>query len=138
MDSLVRLSLRIASPLLRITLGVVVLWIGGLKFVDPAPVVGLLEASFSFLASPAVVYALGVAEVTAAVLLFAGIGVRYVALVLLGLFTGTLATFLIAPQVSYGEDGFPYLSLAGEFLVKDLVLFASAVVLLAGAETEAV
>ena len=43
----------------------------------------------------------------------------------LGLFVGTLAIFLIAPMVTYGGNGFPLLSLAGEFLLKDLVLFAA-------------
>ena len=46
---------------------------------------------------------------------------------LLGLFAGTLVIFLIAPMVTYGEAGFPLLSLAGEFLLKDLVLFSASV-----------
>lgn len=46
------------------------------------------------------------------------------------LFAGTLLIFLIAPAVSYGEAGFPMLSPAGEFLLKDLVLMAAAVTLI--------
>jgi uncharacterized membrane protein YkgB len=105
-------------------------WIGALKFVDPSPVVGLLDASLSFLAFPAFVYVLGVVEVICAMFLFSGIGLRYVGVVLIGLFAGTLLIFLIAPVVSYGEAGFPLLSLAGEFLLKDLVLMAAAVTLI--------
>jgi uncharacterized membrane protein YkgB len=115
---------------LRVALGIVVLWIGALKFVDPSPVVGLLDASLSFLGFPAFVYVLGVVEVICASLLLGGIGLRYVCVVLVGLFAGTLLIFLIAPAVSYGEAGFPLLSLAGEFLVKDLVLMAAAVTLI--------
>jgi uncharacterized membrane protein YkgB len=111
--------------MLRIALGIVCLWIGALKFVDPSPVVGLLGASFSFLAFPAVVYVLGAVEVVLALVLFANIRVDLAGLALMGLFTGTIIIFVIAPKVAYGEAGFPLLSLAGEFLIKDLVLFAA-------------
>lgn len=131
MKNLLAISTQNASLLLRISLGVVLLWIGALKFVAPAPVVGLLDASFSFLASNAVVYVLGVFEILAALALFARIGIRYVGLLLMGLFTGTLAVFLIAPSVSYGDLGFPVLTLAGEFLLKDLVLLAATMTLVA-------
>jgi uncharacterized membrane protein YkgB len=73
------------------------------------------------------VYLVGALEVIAALLLFAGIGVRYVGLLVLALFAGTLTIFLIAPAVT----GFPVLTLAGQFLLKDLVLFAATVMLIA-------
>lgn len=131
MEPLFEMARRFARPLLRISLGVILLWIGALKFVDPSPVTSLLEASLPFLAFDAVVYVLGVVELLCALALFANFATRYVAAVLLGLFAGTLLIFLIAPSVSYGEGGFPYLSLAGEFLLKDLVLFAAALALMA-------
>ncbi len=123
----VELAGRWGTTLLRVALGIVLLWIGALKFVDPSPVVDLLDASLSLLAFPAFVYVLGVVELICAILLFGGIGLRFVGIVLVGLFAGTLLIFLIAPAVSYGEGGFPLLSLAGEFLLKDLVLMAAAV-----------
>ena len=129
MQSLFSLAERCSAPLLRLSLGAVLGWIGSLKFVDPTPVVGLLQASFSFLAYPEFVYALGAAEVAAAALLFLGVAQRWVGLLCMGLFSGTLAIFVIAPAVSYGEAGFPNLSLAGEFLLKDLVLFAASLAL---------
>lgn len=129
MDPLFALSRRLALPALRTSLAIVLLWIGALKFVDPAPVVGLLQASFSFLAAPSVVYALGVLEVVAAGLLLLGLAQPLVGLLCMGLFSGTLAIFVIAPAVSYGDAGFPNLSLAGEFLLKDLVLFAASLAL---------
>jgi len=129
MDGLFNLTQKISLLVLRISMGIVLFWIGALKFVDPSPVVGLLQASFPFLAFNAFVYFLGAVEVIAALLLFAGIGTRYVGFVLLGLFAGTLTIFVIAPKVTYGS-GFPYLSLPGEFLLKDLVLFAASVALI--------
>ena len=136
MESLFALTRSIAPKFLRYSMGLILLWIGGLKFVDPSPVVGLLQASFSFLATNQVVYLLGLVEVVLAIMLFAGIGVRYAGLAVIGLFVGTVAIFVIAPMVTYGERGFPFLSLPGEFLLKDLGLMAAATALVA-LETEA-
>ena len=114
---------RIAGPFLRISLALILAWIGALKFVDPSPVVGLLQASLPFLAFNAFVYLLGTIEIVVAILLITGIALPYAGLVTVGLFAGTLTIFAIAPAVT----GFPVLSLAGQFLLKDLGLMAAAV-----------
>ncbi len=131
MNGLFRLVERIAGPLLRISLGLILLWIGVLKFADPSPVVGLLHASLPFLAFKGFVYALGALEIAASILLFTGIAARYVGLLVLIVFGGTLTIFVIAPSITYGPQGFPYLSLVGQFLLKDFVLAAAAVALVA-------
>ncbi len=131
MDSVFVLAQRSSGLLLRFSLGLVLLWIAALKFADPSPVRGLLAASLPFLASNAFVYAVGALEITAAVLLFAGLWVRYVGLGVLVLFGGTLTIFLVAPMVSYGQHGFPFLTLLGQFLLKDAVLAAAAINLVA-------
>jgi len=113
-DFLFHLSQRIGEPLLRFTMGLVLLWIAGLKFVDPAPGRGMLEASLPLFAFNGFVYTLGVLEIVAALLLFAGLWVRYVGLALLLLFGGTLTIFLVAPAITYGPHNFPILSLAGQ------------------------
>jgi uncharacterized membrane protein YkgB len=130
---LFRLVERVAEPFLRISLGVILLWIGLLKFHDPTPIVGLIQASFLFraLGFSGFVYALGVLEIIGALLLFLNVGVRYVGLFVALLFVGTLGVFLTAPMVTYGAAGFPFLSLAGQFLLKDLALMAGALVLVA-------
>src|SRR6266496_6287083 len=127
MERLYTVTQRLAAPFLRISLGIILLWIGALKFADPTPVVGLLQASLPFLASSAFVYLFGVLEVVSALALFSNIGVRYVGLLILVLFAGTLTIFLIAP----GVTGFPFLTLAGQFLLKDVVLFAATVTVIA-------
>ena len=114
---------RVAPFFLRYSFALILLWIGALKFADPSPVRGLLAASLPFLAFNAFVYVLGVLEISAAILLFAGVWVRYVGLLCLVLFAGTLTIFVIAP----GVTGFPLLTLAGQFLLKDVVLAAAAV-----------
>ena len=123
MDELFNLVERIAGPLLRISLGLILLWIGALKFADPSPVVGLLHASLPFLAANAFVYGVGVLEITASILLFAGIATRYVGLLVLILFAGTLTIFAVAPAVTYGSNG--------QFLLKDFALAAAAIAMVA-------
>ncbi|GLV56009.1 hypothetical protein KDH_28530 [Dictyobacter sp. S3.2.2.5] len=113
---------RIAPYFLRFSLALVLLWIGALKFVDPTPIRMLLHASLPFLAFNSFVYVLGALEIIAAFLLFAGVWLRYVGLLCLILFAGTLFIFLTTP----GVTGFPALNLAGQFLLKDVVLAAAA------------
>jgi uncharacterized membrane protein YkgB len=123
MNTIFRFIERIAPFFLRYSLVLILLWIGALKFVDPSPVRMLLSASLSFLAFNAFVYVLGALEIVAALLLLAGVWVRYIGLLCLVLFVGTLTIFLTAPAVT----GFPLLTLAGQFLLKDVVLAAAAV-----------
>lgn len=74
---------------------------------------------------------LGVLEVATALALFAGFAVRYVGLFMLVLWAGTLAIFLIIAVAAPAETGFPFLNMAGQFLLKDLVLFAAAIMVIA-------
>jgi len=120
---LVSIARRINGPFLRISLAIILAWIGALKFVDPSPVVGLLQASLPFLAFNAFVYLLGAVEIVVAILLISGIAQAYAGLITVALFLGTLTIFVIAPTVT----NFPTLSLAGQFLLKDLGLMAAAV-----------
>src|ERR671929_1883996 len=89
---------RIAGPFLRISLAIILAWIGALKFADPSPVVSLLQASLPFLAFNAFVYVLGAIEIVVAILLVTGIFQAYAGLVTVGLFLGTLTIFVIAPS----------------------------------------
>ncbi len=56
-----------------------------------------------------------------------GLVLRYVALLSLVLFAGTLTIFVIAPGVA----GFPLLTLMGQFLLKDVVLACAAITVMA-------
>jgi uncharacterized membrane protein YkgB len=114
---------RINGPFLRFSLAIILAWIGALKFVDPSPVVGLLQASLPFLAFNAFVYLLGSIEIVVAILLITGTAQAYTGIITVGLFLGTLTIFVTAPSVT----NFPTLSLAGQFLLKDLGLMAAAV-----------
>src|SRR5438105_15453423 len=127
MKTLFSFTERLAGPLLRICLGLVLLWIGSLHLYNPQSIVVLLSMSLPFLAYSAFVYVLGALEVIAGVLLIAGLWVRYVGLLTLVLFSGTLTIFVIAP----GMTGFPVLNLTGQFLLKDIVLASAAITVVA-------
>lgn len=130
MDQIIDLSKKLSRPALRISLGIVLLWIGALKFADPTPVVGLLDASLPFLASTGFVYFMGVLEVAVGALFVINKALIYAALFSVGLFVGTIFIFVIAPAVAYGDAGFPLLTLAGEFLLKDIVLLAASLTII--------
>ena len=85
MKTLFSFAERLAGPLLRLSLGLVLLWIGAIHLATPQPVVRLLSLSLPFLAERAFVYVLGALEVLAGILLLAGLWVRYAALLSLGL-----------------------------------------------------
>ena len=127
MKTVFRFAEHLAGPLLRLSLGLVLLWIGAIHLATPQPVVRLLSLSLPFLAESAFVYVLGALEVLAGFLLIAGLWVRYTALLCLVLFAGTLTIFVIAPAVT----GFPLLTLMGQFLLKDVVLASAAITLMA-------
>src|SRR5260370_42701363 len=100
MKTLFNFAERLAGPLLRISLGLVLLWIGSLHLQNPQSIVVLLSLSLPFLAYSAFVYVLGALEVIAGIMLIAGLWVRYVGLLTLVLFAGTLTIFVIAPGVT--------------------------------------
>jgi uncharacterized membrane protein YkgB len=126
-SQLIGIARRINGPFLRISLAIILAWIGALKFVDPSPVVGLLQTSLPLLAFAGFVYLLGAVEIVVALLLITGIAQAYAGLITIGLFLGTLTIFVIAPSVT----NVPTLSLAGQFLLKDLGLMAAAVQVIA-------
>ncbi|GHO88101.1 DUF417 family protein [Dictyobacter formicarum] len=121
----------IAPPLLRVTLGIVFLWLGITKFFDPSPVRGALEGSYAFLASDTIVYILGGLEILTALLLFIGIGLRFVGVLILLFFVGTLSIFFIESASMYSDVGFPALNITGEFFIKDVSLAGVALMIIA-------
>src|SRR5258708_19797427 len=97
MKTLFSFAERLAGPLLRISLGLVLLWIGAIHLAIPQPVVRLLSLSLPFLAFSAFVYVLGALEVIAAILLFPGLWSPYAPLPSPLLFPPSLPLSPISP-----------------------------------------
>ena len=119
---------RWGVPTLRISLAVVFIWFGALKVFGVSPVVDLVASTVYWVDPDWFVPALGVVEVLIGVGLAARLGLRLVLLVLALQMLGTFLVFALLPEVTF-QDGNPLqLTIEGEFVLKNLVLLASAMV----------
>jgi putative oxidoreductase len=118
-------------PLLRISLGIVFVWFGGLKVADVTPVGDLVAGTVPFLDRTWFVPALGLAEVVMGLALIVGRWLTVVCVVLVAHLCGTFLLLVMQPELAF-QDGNPLLlTTIGEFVVKNVVLIASALVLAA-------
>jgi uncharacterized membrane protein YkgB len=107
----------------------VYLWFGALKLFDVSPVVDVIRDAYPFFVSMPLMYRLlAIVEVA----LGAGILIpRFARLsafgMLIHLFFATFGV-LLSPQAFLG--GFPFLSIVGEFVVKNVVLIAALLLIL--------
>jgi uncharacterized membrane protein YphA (DoxX/SURF4 family) len=120
---------RIGVPLLRISLGVVFLWFGLLKIFDVSPVSGLVAKTIYWFEPDVVVPALGAFEVFVGACLIVGRLMRIALPLLVLQMAGTFLVLVLLPSVAF-RDGNPFLlTVEGEFVVKNLVLLSSALVI---------
>lgn len=114
--------------LLKISIAIVFLWFGLLKFLGVSPVVDIIARAYPFIAENRVFFlSLAILE------LFIGIGLLIPKLMkisaVIAIIHLSIATLgvLFSPQAFL--TSFPFLSLTGEFVVKNLVLIAGAFVI---------
>jgi putative oxidoreductase len=119
---------RVAVPLLRISLGIVFVWFGLLKVFEVSPVAEFVARTVYWVDPKVFVPALGVFEVTLGVLLLLGRMMRLTLLLFVAQMVGTFLTFLILPNVTFRHGNPLLLTVEGEFVVKNLVLIAAALV----------
>jgi uncharacterized membrane protein YkgB len=113
----------------RLSLATVFFWFGILKVANVSPVASLLRASIPFMAERPFFEILGVAEMIIGVgLLVNRLANQATALMILHLL-GTLSLFVIAPRLIFAPT-FPVLTLDGEFVLKNVVLITSALVIM--------
>lgn len=113
---------------LRISLGVVYLWFGALKVVGMSPVVELMRAAHPLLATLPVYVALAAFEVVLGLVLLVGVWTRVAAAAAALHLFGTFAVVLSSPRLAF-QPWFPFLTMEGEFVVKNLVLLAASAAL---------
>lgn len=114
-----------AGNLLRWSLAIVYLWFGALKLIGMSPAVQLVRQSFPILARPPLYTALALFEIGLGVALLFGMHRRMVAAAVLAHLLGTFGVLVVTPRASF-LPVFPYLTMDGEFVVKNVVLFAAA------------
>jgi uncharacterized membrane protein YphA (DoxX/SURF4 family) len=110
-------------------LAAVFFWFGALKLAGVSPVVEMLRGSFPLLADAPFLQLLGVAEVLIAAGLILNRLSRQTAFLMVLHLTATLGVAVLSPRTVFAP-AFPVLTMAGEFLAKNLVLLAAGVTIL--------
>ncbi|RAM35278.1 DoxX family protein [Arthrobacter globiformis] len=122
-----------ALPSLRILLGVLFIWFGALKVAGVSPVAAMVAGTLPWADPHLVVPVLGGVEVLLGAALVTGVALRVALPVLAAHLCGTFLTFLMLPGLMF-SDGDPLLLTGdGEFVMKNLVLIAATLALIAHA-----
>lgn len=128
-NHLLGLLRRRSVTALRLTLGLIFLWFGLLKLFDASPVMELLKQTYSFLPLKLFALSLGVWEVLVGV----GLLVKRALRCTLGLLwlhmMGTFVALLLAPALFFHHGNPLWLTVEGEFVLKNMVLVAAGLVI---------
>lgn len=116
--------------LLRLSLAVIFLWFGLLKFFGYDPVYDIINSTYPWLATDMGNMILGAFETLIGLGLLFNIWPKIVHVILVIHMSGTLLTFFISPELMF-DPHFPILSLAGEFVFKNILLVSAGLVILA-------
>ena len=116
--------------LLRISLGLVFFWFGALKIAGYNPVYEIVQNSFPLFAQGIGNQILGAVEVIIGLGLLLNIFPALIHITLLLHLSGTFFVFISAPHLMF-QPYFPILTLAGEFVFKNVVLATAGLVVLA-------
>lgn len=115
--------------LMRISLGIVFLWFGALKLIPGAsPAEDLVRSTIFFMDPDLFIPVLAVWEMAIGVGLLFGVMMRATLLLLFLQMPGTTLPLLLLPEAVWTQ--FPHaLTLEGQYIIKNLVLVASGIVL---------
>ncbi|MFL6141920.1 MAG: hypothetical protein ACJ72N_08670 [Labedaea sp.] len=122
---------RISLPLLRLTIGIVFVWFGALKIGDATPIGDFVARTLPWFDRDFIVPTLGWFEVAMGLAIIAG---RLLTLVCAGLvahLTGTFLSLVMQPEVTFQGGNPLMLTTEGEFVVKNIVFIAAALVIAA-------
>jgi uncharacterized membrane protein YphA (DoxX/SURF4 family) len=119
----------VSLPALRIMMGVVFIWFGALKLFDVTPVGDLVAATVPFLDRAWFVPALGLVEVVLGAALVTGVALRVAVPVMVAHLLGTFAVLVMEPGLAFQHGNPLLLTTIGEFVVKNTVLVAAALVI---------
>lgn len=128
----VALALRHRSvPALRVALALVFIWFGALKVSGDTPVGDLVAGVAPWLPRELFVVGLGIFEVLLGVALMVGYRLVWVALVMVLHLAGTFLVFVTEPATAFAHGNPLLVTMAGEFVAKNMVLIAAGLVLVA-------
>lgn len=120
--------------LLRVSVSIIFLWFGALKFmkgvspVEQLAISTISSLTFGLFSNQVIIYSLALAEVVVGLSLLLNIGVKPILYVLYFQILGTFAPLFLYPELTFKSPPF-LLSLEGQYIVKNLVILAAGVVL---------
>lgn len=114
-------------PALQLSLGVVFIWFGALKLVDMSPAAELVRNTVYWWDPDVFLPVLGVWEIVIGICLLVRPLVRVAIPLLLLQMPGTMMPLVLLPEVCFTSIPFG-LTLEGQYIVKNLVLVAAALV----------
>lgn len=120
---------RHGIAILRIALGVVFFWFGALKILGVSPVTAIVASTYSLFPAQSFILILGVLEVLLGVGLITKRFLRATLFLLWLQMAGTLASFALAPSLFFFQGNPLFLTVEGEFVIKNLVLIAASIVI---------
>lgn len=119
---------RVGVPVLRIALGIVFVWFGGLKIIGGSPVSTLVGNTVYLLEPELVVPILGVWEALIGLCLLYRPFIRIGIVLLFVQMPGTFLPIVLLPDVVFAT--FPHqLTVEGQYIVKNLVIIGAALVI---------
>ncbi len=128
-DYFLGLLQRWSIPMLRFALGLIFFWFGALKLFGTSPVMNILEHTYWFLPVRTFTLVIGVWEMLIGIGLTSKRALRCVLILLCLHLTGTFLALLLAPMLFFQNGNLLRLTVEGEFVVKNMVLIAAALVI---------
>jgi putative oxidoreductase len=120
---------RWSIPAMRLALGLVFLWFGALKLFGASPVINILEHTYWFLPVKSFSLAIGAWEVLIGACLMSKRALRCALGLLCLHLAGTFLALAFAPVLFFQDGNLLRLTVEGEFVVKNMVLIAAALVI---------
>ena len=121
---------NILMTLLRIVIAIVFVWFGALKILGYNPVFDLIHNSMApFLAGGNGLIILGIVEIFIGLMLLTNRVLLFTHILLVLHLLGTFSTFIYGWDVIF-DPHFPILSLAGEFVIKNMIIVMAGLVVL--------
>jgi uncharacterized membrane protein YkgB len=120
---------RWSIPALRLALGLIFLWFGLLKLFDFSPVVEILKHTYWFLPVKLFALVLGIWETLVGVGLLVKRALHFTLALLCLHMAGTFLALLFAPVLFFNNGNPLWLTVEGEFVMKNMVLVAAGLVI---------
>lgn len=120
---------RWSLPLLRVSLGIVYIWFGGMKIAGTSPVLGLIQNLHPAYPEPMFCLVLGVWEILVGLGFLSGKFLRTTLVLMWVQMAGIMVSLFTNPELFFQTASPISLTYDGEFLIKNLVLIAASLVI---------